>query len=96
MAPKPFGQLELCGPVSVLAVEWITPSIHLAEPCRAMQSHAEPWAVATPMRPVRLWCDLCDWDRGRFSESQSIPPPNSTSASCPLTSLSDSLSTPGR
>lgn len=54
-----FGKLELCGPVSVLAVEWITPSIHLAEPCRAM-------------RPMRLWCDLCDWDRGRFSESQSI------------------------
>ena len=47
-----FGKLELCGPVSVLAVEWITPSIHLAEPCRAMQSDG-PW------RPP---CDRCDCD----------------------------------
>ena len=40
-----------------------------AEPCRAMD-RGDPHATGATV--MRLWCDLCDWDRGRFSESQSI------------------------
>ena len=56
--------MEFHGP-KTLSENWSSVALSLSwqsngsHPRFTWQSHAERWTVATPMRPVRLWCD-CD------------------------------------